>query len=74
MFSASDVSQGKLGGPPPSARVRSLGQGGESEKEENGIISLGGGGGNGWEKLLNARTSRPVVLEVFHCEPLVCAC
>lgn len=45
MFSASDVSQGKLGGPPPSARVRSLGQGGESEKEENGIISLGGGGG-----------------------------
>lgn len=73
MFSASDVSQGKLGGPPPSARVRSLGQGGESEKEENGIISLGGGG-NGWEKLLNARTSRPVVLEVFHCEPLVCAC
>lgn len=44
MFSASDVSQGKLGGPPPSARVRSLRQGRESEKEENGIISWGGGG------------------------------
>lgn len=71
MFSASDVSQGKLGGPPPPARVRSLRRGTESEKEENGIISWGE---NGWEKLLNAGTSRPVFLEVFQCEPLVCAC
>lgn len=30
--------------------------------------------GNGWEKLLNAGTSRPVFLKVFQCEPLVCAC
>lgn len=41
MFSASDVSQGKLGGPSPLGRVMSLQQGGESEKEENGIIGWG---------------------------------